>query len=253
MVRESPLWVLSKSCTPKSASSKLICFKTAVGVIYACSAALLKLPASATRINVSSCGLYIASLPFLRFSVNISDYLFHNNISFAEKAIKLLLLGNFCFSWADAKSSRRSFISSAFSCRQGFQSRFIFRRAHIAFPFHILPVPHNRSRIKINYGFISKQYLVSYQLDNTISIAFYLFQNIFKYFPARRVFLYKTFSGHPDEVFRSLKTEEHMPSCIWDLMAGFLHRVYPARMKSHTVQPVNAAGEGTGNGDGRYV
>ena len=97
MVRESPLWVLSKSCTPKSASSKLICFKTAVGVIYACSAALLKLPASATRINVSSCGLYIVSLPFLRFSYNISDYLFHNNMPFAEKAIKLLLLGNISF------------------------------------------------------------------------------------------------------------------------------------------------------------
>ena len=116
-----------------------------------------------------------------------------------------------------------------------------------------LPVPHNRSRIKINYGFILAQYLVSCQLDNTISITFYLFQNIFKYFPARRVFLYITFSGHPDEVFRSLKTEEHTPSCIWVLMAGFLHRVCPARMKSHTVQPVNAAGEGAGNGDGRYV
>ena len=116
-----------------------------------------------------------------------------------------------------------------------------------------LPVPHNRSRIKINYGFILAQYLVSCQLDNTISITFYLFQNIFKYFPARRVFLYITFSEHPDEVFRSLKTEEHTPSCIWVLMAGFLHRVCPAQMKSHTVQPVNAAGEGAGNGDGRYA
>ena len=116
-----------------------------------------------------------------------------------------------------------------------------------------LPVPHNRSRIKINYGFILAQYLVSCQLDNTISITFYLFQNIFKYFPARRVFLYITFSEHPDEVFRSLKTEEHTPSCIWVLMAGFLHRVCPAQMKSHTVQPVNAAGEGAGNGGGRYV
>ena len=114
-----------------------------------------------------------------------------------------------------------------------------------------LPVPHNRSRIKINYGFILAQYLVSCQLDNTISITFYLFQNIFKYFPARRVFLYITFSEHPDEVFRSLKTEEHTPSCIWVLMAGFLHRVCPVQMKSHTVQPVNAAGEGAGNGGGR--
>lgn len=94
-VRESPLWVLSKSCTPKSASSRLICFKTAVGVIYACSAALLKLPASATRINVSSCGLYIASLPFLRFSYHISSALFHNNMTFSEKAIYLLFLMNF--------------------------------------------------------------------------------------------------------------------------------------------------------------
>ena len=82
---------------------------------------------------------------------------------------------------------------------------------------------------------------------------FALFKIFFKYLPARGIFLYKTFSGPPDEVFRSLKTEEHTPSCIWVLMAGFLHRVCPAQMKSHTVQPVNAAGEGAGNGDGRYA
>ena len=32
-----------------------------------------------------------------------------------------------------------------------------------------------------------------------------------------------------------------------------LHRVCPVQMKSHTVQPVNAAGKGAGNGGGRYV
>ncbi len=82
---------------------------------------------------------------------------------------------------------------------------------------------------------------------------FILTKIFFKYFPTHGIFLYKTFSEHLDEVFRSLKTEEHTPSCIWVLMAGFLHRVCPAQMKSHTVQPVNAAGEGAGNGDGRYA
>lgn len=36
-------------------------------------------------------------------------------------------------------------------------------------------------------------------------------------------------------------------------MAGFLRGLCPARMKSHTVQPVNTAGKGAGNGGGRYV
>src|SRR5699024_7809264 len=39
-------------------SSRLICLMTAGGEIYSRSAALLKLPASATHKNVSSCGLY---------------------------------------------------------------------------------------------------------------------------------------------------------------------------------------------------
>lgn len=82
---------------------------------------------------------------------------------------------------------------------------------------------------------------------------FALFKIFFKYLPAGGIFLYKTFSGPPDKVWCSLKTEEHTPSCIWVPMAGFLRGLCPARMKSHTVQPVNAAGKGAGNGGGRYV
>ena len=55
-VSASPLCVRSNSRTSRLSSSRLICLMTAVGVIYICSAARWKLPASATRRNVSSCG-----------------------------------------------------------------------------------------------------------------------------------------------------------------------------------------------------
>lgn len=47
-----------------------------------------------------------------------------------------------------------------------------------------------------------------------------LFKIFFKYLLAGGIFLYKTFSGPPDKVWCSLKTEEHTPSCIWVPMAG---------------------------------
>ena len=91
-VKCSPLCVRSNSLTPNESSSKLICLITAVGVIKDSSAALLKLPASATLINVSSCGLYITfHLPYW------------NELSFLRKSIGLFaVLGiiqerpNFC-------------------------------------------------------------------------------------------------------------------------------------------------------------
>ena len=49
-----PRWVRSNSFTPSASSSRLICLMTAVGVINICSAALLKLPASAAVRKVSS-------------------------------------------------------------------------------------------------------------------------------------------------------------------------------------------------------
>lgn len=64
---------------------------TAVGVIYACSAALLKLPASATRINVSSWGLYIVITILVHF-------FFYHNIDLSKNHYKFeaaILLFNF--------------------------------------------------------------------------------------------------------------------------------------------------------------
>ena len=65
LVSCNPRCVRTKSCRSKLSSSRLICLMTAGGEMYSRSAALLKLPASATQRNVSSCGLYtgIPSLP----------------------------------------------------------------------------------------------------------------------------------------------------------------------------------------------
>ena len=56
-VRISPRWVRTKSCEFRLSSSRLICLITAGGEIYSFSAALLKLPASATqkRFPVGGC------------------------------------------------------------------------------------------------------------------------------------------------------------------------------------------------------
>lgn len=65
-------------------NSKLICLMTVVGVIYKSVAALLKLPASATRMKVSSCGLYITILSpvcandcllYMNYYIQISEYI----------------------------------------------------------------------------------------------------------------------------------------------------------------------------------
>ena len=64
LVSVNPRWLRSNSFTPRFSSSKLICLITAVGVIKLSSAALLKLPASATRRKVSNWGLYIAITSF---------------------------------------------------------------------------------------------------------------------------------------------------------------------------------------------
>lgn len=58
-VRVSPRWVRSKSFTSRADSKRFICLITAVGVMNISSAALLKLPASAAVMKVSSWGLYI--------------------------------------------------------------------------------------------------------------------------------------------------------------------------------------------------
>ena len=99
------------------------------------------------------------------------------------------------------------------------------------------PFPVCRYRIKINYGFILTQYLVSCQLKHTIYALF-----VFLIFLLRKIFLifFKIFSSIcplpylylTDQlfrlVFRSLTTEEHTPSCIWVLVGGSLPAVWSA-------------------------
>ena len=94
-----------------------------------------------------------------------------------------------------------------------------------------VPVPRLQVSIKINYGFILTQYLVSCQLKHTIYIPF-----VSLIFLLRKIFLifFKIFSSIcplpylylTDQlfrlVFRSLTTEEHTPSCIWVLVGGSL-------------------------------
>ena len=62
-IQKNDIYVRSNKTKSSELSSKLICLITAVGVIYNSSAALLKLPASATFINVSICGLYTIPPP----------------------------------------------------------------------------------------------------------------------------------------------------------------------------------------------
>lgn len=125
----------------------------------------------------------------------------------------------------------------------------------------------DRHRIKINYGIILAQHLVSCQLNNTISSIFnsyflpykiyFTFFHIFSSIcsPVRYFFFRLTcYNSSSVSGIRSLITEERTPSCIWVPMNGSLLTVLPSvRIKLHTVQPVNAAGKGTGNGEGRYV
>ena len=125
----------------------------------------------------------------------------------------------------------------------------------------------DRHRIKINYGIILAQHLVFCQLNNTISSIFnpyfYILNNLFYFFhifssicsPVRYFFFRLTcYNSLSVSGSRSLITEERTPSCIWVLVNGSLLTVLPSvRIKLHTVQPVNAAGKGAGNGEGRYV
>lgn len=132
---------------------------------------------------------------------------------------------------------------------------------------HIIPILTDRHRIKINYGIILAQHLVFCQLDNTISSIFgsllqkrKIYFNFFKFFSSicslvRYLFFRLTcYNSSSVSSICSLITEEHIPSCIWVLMNGSLLTVLPSvRIKLHIVQPVNAAGKGTGSGEGRYV
>ena len=57
-----PRWVRTKSCRSRFSSSRLICLMTAGGEINNFSAALLKLPHSATHRKVSNWGLYMGNI-----------------------------------------------------------------------------------------------------------------------------------------------------------------------------------------------
>lgn len=96
----------------------------------------------------------------------------------------------------------------------------------------------DRHRIKINYGIILAQYLVSCQLNNTISSVFnpcfftlkiyFTFFHIFSsiYSPVRYFFFRLTcYNSSSVSDIRSLITEEHTPSCIWVTMNGSLQKV----------------------------
>lgn len=103
----------------------------------------------------------------------------------------------------------------------------------------VFPPFTDRHRIKINYGIIIAQHLVSCQLNNTISSVFsssFLYgkvhQKKFFYFfkifssicPPARYFFYRCscYSSSSVSGIRSLTTEEHTPSCIWVPVNGSL-------------------------------
>ena len=103
----------------------------------------------------------------------------------------------------------------------------------------VFPPFTDRHRIKINYGIILAQHLVSCQLNNTISsvfslsvfvrnnpfakfiLLFYIFSSICS--PVRYFFFrLSCYSSSFVSGIRSLTTEEHTPSCIWVPVNGSL-------------------------------
>lgn len=100
----------------------------------------------------------------------------------------------------------------------------------------------DRHRIKINYGIIIAQYIVSCQLNNTISSVFTFYflhkknnYNFFQNFSSIRspvryfFFRLSCYNSLSVSGIRSLTTEEHTPSCIWVPVNGSLLKVcYPS-------------------------
>lgn len=139
-----------------------------------------------------------------------------------------------CHRRGDRRRGHQAGYAGTCSLRKMRMFRILSYRTHHSFP----PFT-DRHRIKINYGIILAQHLVSCQLNNTISSVFSLSIFVRKNPSAKFILLFLFFSSicFPVRYFffrlscysssfvsgiRSLTTEEHTPSCIWVPVNGSL-------------------------------